>query len=124
MIARRIITKLLLCYALTVILEALTALPAGVRDKHGQFIIFVANTITNPFMNCLLLIVSFYLSPDLYYFFLIPFEIIVVAAEGFIYKKNISVRIDPYLLSLILNLCSYAIGTLILDHTKIEELLL
>lgn len=82
---------------------------------YGQLVVLLANVITNPLMNGILTVVSFYLSPSYYYIFLIVLEIIVVAAEGLIYKKTeLLIKQNPFILSLLLNVCSYFIGTIIL----------
>lgn len=115
MIFHRIIIKALVCLALTVLIEAVFAFIFGVRSMYGQLVVLLANVITNPLMNGILTVVSFYLSPSYYYIFLIVLEIIVVAAEGLIYKKTeLLIKQNPFILSLLLNVCSYFIGTIIL----------
>ena len=114
MIFHRIVGSILVCLALTVVIEAVFAFVFGVRSMRGQLAVLLANLITNPVMNAMLTVVSFYLSPSAYYYFLVPAELIVVAVEGLIYKKTLSVKLNPFLLSLILNVCSYALGTVIL----------
>ena len=103
----------MVCLALTVIIEALAALVCGVRTRRGQFTVLLANIITNPLMNSILTAVSFLISPAAYYWFLVPLEAAVVLAEGLIYKKTLQIKMNPFLLSLILNLCSYFLGTLV-----------
>ena len=114
MIAHRIVSNIAVCLALTVIIEAAAAFVCGVRTRRGQFTVLLANIITNPLMNSILTAVSFLISPAAYYWFLVPLEIIVVLAEGLIYKKTLPTKLNTFLLSLILNLCSYFLGTLIL----------
>lgn len=111
MILNRILFNLVLCLTLTVLIEAVFALILGVRTAYGQLTVFLSNVITNPILNCILTVVSFYISKSLYYPFLIPLELIVVIVEGLIYRKMLSIKINPFLLSLILNFCSYFIGT-------------
>lgn len=118
MIAHRIVTNLAVCLALTVVIEAAAAFICGVRTRRGQFTVLLANIITNPLMNSILTAVSFLISPAAYYYFLVPLEIAVVLAEGLIYKKTLPIKMNPFLLSLILNVCSYFIGTLILKLLK------
>ena len=103
---------------LTVVIEAAAAFALGVRNMQSQSAVLFANLITNPLLNCLLTIVQFYISPGAYYYFLIPLEMIVVMVEGMIYNKFIELKMNPYLFSLILNLCSYLIGTGILKAAK------
>ena len=102
---------MLTALVLTVVIEAVFAFLYGVRTKYGQLIVLLANVITNPLLNAILTVVSFYLSPALYYYFLVPLEIIVVLAEGRIYKEILQPEMNPYFFSFLLNVCSYVIGT-------------
>ncbi len=114
MILNRVLYDLLICLLLTVAVEAAAALGAGVRSCRGQVIVLLTNLITNPLLNGILVAVSFLLSPSLYYCFLIPLEIIIVILEGWIYKKTLSLKMNPFVFSLLLNVCSLLIGTGIL----------
>lgn len=114
MILERILFRLLYFLVLTIIIEAVFAFILSVRSVRGQLIVLLANVITNPILNCTLTVVSFYISKDLYYVFLVPLEILAVITEGFIYKKTLSTKINPFLLSLVLNACSYFLGAVIL----------
>lgn len=111
MILKRILFKFVSCLVLTVVIEAFCAWIIGVRKRSDQLTVFLSNVITNPLLNSFLTVVSFYISQSLYYWFLIPLEIVVILVEGLIYRKMLSVKINPFLLSLILNFCSYFIGT-------------
>lgn len=118
MIASRIVLRLLRSLALTVGIEAAAAFVCGVRDRYGQAAVLLTNLVTNPLLNCILTVVSFYLSPAAYYPFLAVSELLVVAAEGLIYKSVLRPNMNPFLLSLLLNACSYGLGTLILQLIK------
>lgn len=113
MILSRILNNYLTCLFLTIIIEAIVAFVINVRTRRGQLIVLLTNIITNPIMNSILLIVSFYLTERYYYAFLIPLEIAVVIIEALIFRRNISTKINPFLFSLILNASSYFIGTFI-----------
>ena len=78
----------------------------------------LVNVITNPLLNAVLTVVSFYISPAAYYWFLVPLEILVVIAEGRIYKSMLQIKMNPYLLSFLLNLGSWLIGSGILKIIK------
>lgn len=115
MIFHRVVTKALVCLVLTVLIEAAFAFLAGVRSKYGQLVVLLTNIITNPLLNSILTVISFYLSPSYYYIFLIILEIIVVLTEGWIYKrKELLTKWNPFIFSLFLNACSYFIGTALL----------
>ena len=104
--------------ALTVVIEAILAFLLGVRTGRGQLIVLLANVITNPLLNAILTVVTFYISPAAYYWFLIPLEIVVVFAEGRIYQTILHSKMQPYLLSFLLNVGSYFIGSGILKIIK------
>ena len=103
---------------LTVLIEAALAFLLGVRTWYGQGIVLLVNMITNPLLNAVLTVVSFYLSPAAYYWFLVPLELLVVFAEGRIYKSMLQIKMNPYLLSFLLNLGSWLIGSGILKIIK------
>ncbi len=113
MIFHRILYTILICFALTVIIEAVFAFVFGVRSGYGQLVVLLTNAITNPVLNCVLTVVSFYLPRSFYYVFLIPLEVLIVIIEGFIYKKLLTVKLNPFILSLLLNLCSFFLGNII-----------
>ena len=71
----------------------------------------LVNIMTNP----LVVIISIYigLKCGIFYrnIFLVVLEILVVITEGYVYSKYLDYKkINPYLLSLLLNLLSYFIG--------------
>ena len=114
MILNKVISNFIICLFLTVIIEAVFAFLLGVRKSYGQLIVLIVNVITNPILNSILTVVSFYLPRSSYYFFLIPLEIIVVIAEGLLFKKLLSLKMNPFIFSIIINSCSYFIGSGIL----------
>ena len=118
MIFHRVFFGMLTALVLTVAIEAAFAFLLGVRTGRGQLVVLLANVITNPLLNAVLTVVSFYLSPSAYYYFLIPLEIIVVLAEGRIFKSTLQLKMNPYLFSFLLNAGSYLIGTGILEIIK------
>ena len=104
---------MLTALALTVVIEAAFAFVLGVRTGRGQLIVLLANVITNPLLNAVLTVVSFYLSPAVYYWFLVPLEVVAVLAEGRIYQTTLRLKLNPYLLSFLLNAASFLFGTAI-----------
>lgn len=115
MILSRVLFSFLTGLGLTVVLEAVFGFILGYRSAYEQLVILLTNVITNPLLNIILTVVSFYLSKDLYYWFLVPLEVLIVISEGLIYRKMIKKeKRNPFLTSFILNACSYFIGTLIL----------
>lgn len=109
---------MLTALVLTVLIEAALAFLLGVRTRYGQGIVLLVNVITNPLLNAVLTVVSFYISQAAYYWFLVPLEFLVVIAEGRIYKSMLQIKMNPYLLSFLLNLGSWLIGSGILRIIK------
>ena len=114
MIFHRIVDRMLLALALTILIEGCGAFLLGVRTRRGQAVVLLANVITNPVLQCTLTAVSFFWSPSLYYYFLVPLEIAVVIVEGWLYKSTLQLKRNPFLLSLLLNAGSFFIGKLII----------
>lgn len=99
------------CLLLTIIIELVLALILGVRDKKDILNIILVNVITNPIvvMSQILLYLKFGYKIEI--IGLIILEILVVPVEGLIYKKVLKYKkINPILLSLILNAASLVIG--------------
>jgi hypothetical protein len=109
-----IIKALIISFTVTLITELIVSLIIGIRDKKDILNIILVNILTNP----LLVSLGFYI--NLKYglkwrnILIYPMEIIVVLVEGFIYYKYLKYRkINPFLLSLLLNICSYVMGLII-----------
>ena len=118
MIFHRIVSGMLTALALTVVIEAALAFAFGVRTKYGQLVVLLTNVITNPLLNAVMTVVSFYISPTVYYWFLVPLELLVVFVEGRIYKSTLTLKMNPYLFSLLLNAGSCLLGMGILKIIK------
>lgn len=106
--------QIIISLMITIVLELLGSLIVGVRNKKDLLNIILVNILTNPLLNSIVLFVNvlygiFYRNIVLYIL-----EILVVIVEGVIYKKYLSFKkINPFLLSLILNITSYGLGLLI-----------
>lgn len=100
------------CLICTILIECILAFLLKVRERKDLLNIMLANIITNPIVVTLPIFIYFFNFNFFYYrftFYLL--EIITVIVEGFIYHKFLKFKkIDPYILSLILNLSSYLIG--------------
>ncbi|HEY5561670.1 MAG TPA: hypothetical protein VIK72_07935 [Clostridiaceae bacterium] len=95
----------------TEVIEIIVAFLLGYRGKKFYTILILINIITNPMLNCIVLVL-YYFSID--EFFIVPvLELLVVIVEWrlFIYalKKN---EKSYLLLCIIINLSSYLIGVL------------
>ena len=99
---------------LTIILEVIAAFMFMVRDKKDFLNIILANILTNP------LVVSISVYFNLKYglegrrYSLIILELSAFFVEGFIYSRYLKYRkINPYLLSIFLNMASFLFGEVI-----------
>lgn len=110
----RVIFKLGELLILTIIFEASFAFILGVRSKKDFINIILVNIATNPLINTIMIPVDLRCSYYLRKGILIFLEIMVVLVEGLIYKKYLEYRkINPFILSLLLNLFSYGVGIMI-----------
>lgn len=104
----------LLIYSLllTIFLEILFSLIFGLRKKDLINVLLV-NVLTNPLINCIhpLFLLEYGKKAQIISLFIL--EILVVIVEGSIYRKTLVYKkINPYILSLILNLLSFAISAI------------
>lgn len=108
---KEIIWTFAICLLLTLVLEEAVALIAGVRRKFDLAVIFFANTLTNPPVVLLgLLLPSYTDIPRPVYVILL--EAAVFVTEALIYRKLLYTRRpNSFLMSLILNGVSFIIGT-------------
>ena len=106
-----IMIKCLLC---TIIIEVVMAFILRVRDKKDYLNIMLVNIITNPIVVSLPVFIYVKYGYKEYIISLITLELLTVLTEGLIYLKVLKYkRINPILLSLILNASSYLIGEVI-----------
>ena len=101
------------CLILTILIETLFAFILGYRKKDFLNVILV-NIVTNPIVST----VPVYFNVKYGLFerniSLYTLEILTLLIEGFVYKKYMTnKKINPFILSLLLNFSSYFIGILI-----------
>lgn len=107
-----IILLLLVCLVSTIILELLFALVFRVK-KHNLLIVVLAQIVT----NSIVVLASNYVyystgTMEGYYISLAVLEVLIVIVEGLMYKfffKDYTF-LNPFALSLILNILSFSIG--------------
>ena len=98
---------------LTILIETFFAFLLGLRKKDLINVVLV-NIMTNPlvFIVPLWVNIRYGLWPRHITLFL--FEMFALLSEGFVYSKYLKYKnINPYILSLILNLASYVTGLII-----------
>ncbi len=99
------------CLILTIIIEVVISLLFKVKNKKDLLNVVLVNVLTNPLVVSLPIFMLFRYGLLAKYISLAVLEILAVIVEGLIYSKVLEYRkINPYLLSLILNSCSYLIG--------------
>lgn len=101
------------CLILTIIIEVGIALIIGYRKKD-LINVLLANILTNPVVTSVPVYFNVKFGVQSRNICLLMLELMVLIVEGFIYKKYLKNRkINPYVLSLILNGSSYLIGEII-----------
>lgn len=102
------------CLLFTILIEIIVALILKVKDNKDFINIILANCITNPIVVILPIFIQLKFGLTARWIVLILLEILTVLVEGYIYKKFLNYKkINPFLLSLILNISSYLIGEVI-----------
>lgn len=98
---------------LTIIIETLIAFIIGYRKKDLINVMLV-NIITNPIVFIIPVYFNIKYGILERNVILLILEILAFISEGFIYFKYLNKRnINPYLLSLVLNIASYCMGEII-----------
>ena len=99
---------------ITLIAELSIAIILKIKNKKDILNIILVNLLTNPLLNAIIIYINVFYSIKARNISLIFLEILVIFIEGFIYKKVLEYKkINAYLLSLILNLGSCVLGTII-----------
>lgn len=103
------------CLLYTILIECIIGYIIGVRDKKDILNIILVNVITNPIVVSVpIYLMVKYNNIDLRYKVLLVLEILAFLVEGLIYSKVLKYKkINPFLISLILNIGSYFIGEVI-----------
>lgn len=102
------------CLMLTIIIEVLFAVILKIRSKYDLLNIMLANILTNPIVVSVPVFINIQYGLSQRNICLAILEILTVIVEGTLYKKYLNFKkINPYILSLILNFASFMIGELI-----------
>lgn len=104
---------MLICLSSTIVIELIMSLLLGIRSKKDILNVILVNIMTNPLVVSILMYITYNRLFNITISIII-LEILVVLTEGFTYKKVLTFdKINPYVLSLILNISSYFIGGLL-----------
>lgn len=104
---------MLICLSSTIVIELIMSLLLGMRNKKDILNVILVNIMTNPLVVSILMYITYNRLFNTTISIII-LEILVILTEGFTYKKVLTFdKINPYVLSLILNISSYFIGRLL-----------
>lgn len=102
------------CLILTIVVEVIVGLILGIRNKKDIINVILVNIVTNPIVVSIPILIYLYYGYNYERLSLYILEVITLFVEGLIYLKVLNYKkINPFLISLFLNLSSYLIGELI-----------
>lgn len=102
------------CLVLTLLFELSAAAVCGVRNKKDLLNVGLANVMTNPPLVVSVFLINYFFGLKARLIAVIILEISAFASEGFVYSKTLSYKkLNPWVLSLILNGFSYLSGLVI-----------
>ncbi|MBR5429109.1 MAG: hypothetical protein IK116_01140 [Firmicutes bacterium] len=104
---------LLRCLICTVVIECGLACALGVRRPADQAVVALVNVVTNPPLVSVCLLVQFFCGHGVYLAVLIALEMAAWAAEAWFYRTVLRPKMNPLLLSALLNAASYLGGSLL-----------
>lgn len=108
-----ILLIMLICLSSTIVIEISMSLLLGIRNKKDILNVILVNIMTNPLVVSIISYITYNRIFNLTISIII-LEILITLVEGFAYKKVLKFdKINPYVLSLILNISSYFIGKLL-----------
>ena len=106
-----IMIKCLLC---TIIIEVLVALILKIRDKKDILNIVLVNIVTNPIVVSVPTLMLVKYGYNIQIITILILEVLTVIIEGFVYLKVLKyTKINPFIISFVLNASSYLMGKLI-----------
>ena len=105
---------MIFCLICTILIESITGFIIGIRKKDIIIVILV-NILTNPLVTSIPTFFLIKYGKLSRIISLIILEILTFIIEGFIYKKTLYYKkANPYIISLILNICSYTLRLIIM----------
>lgn len=102
------------CLLLTVMAEVALGFVLGVRKKRDIVNVVLVNVLTNPFASSVPFVINFFRGLRARNIAVACLEVFALVTEALIYKKVLDFkRIQPFLLSLLLNAFSFLLGEVI-----------
>ena len=109
-----LLKSLALSLGFTLAAELAFAAILGIRQGKDFLLVALVNILTNPPLVFPAVTLSFLSPHTVNLYVIIPLEIFIALTEGLIYRKRLSFRrLNPFLISLILNSASYLGGLLL-----------
>lgn len=106
---------MIICLLCTIIIELIVGIILGIRNKQDIIIIILVNIMTNPLVTSISTYFNIEYNNTSRIISLIILELLAFISEGFVYKKTLTYKkVNPYIISLILNICSYTLGLIIM----------
>ncbi len=113
---------MILCLTITIFVEVMVALILKIHNKTDILNVVLVNILTNPLLVSLLYLVFLKYGAIAKIVFEVVMEILIFVVEGAIYKKYLKYdKINPYLVSFILNAASYFMGGRIINAIYISK---
>ena len=101
----------LISLLLTIIIELCVAICLNITEVRYLKRIIWINCITSFSINGIVYSLSSVFSYSILYYLIVPIlEVVVFIVEGYYYKKTIQLKVNPFLISFILNIASYGCG--------------
>lgn len=98
----------------TILIELSVSIILKVKDKKDLLNIVLVNIVTNPIVVLFPYIIGLFYGLKYRLIMLLLLEIFAFVFEGYIYKKYLKYnKINPFILSLLLNISSYLLGDII-----------
>ncbi len=105
---------MIICLIITILVELSIAIILKIKSKKDIQNIILVNILTNPIVVTIPFYFNIYHGLIYRNISLFLLEIVAILVEGIIYKKYLTnKKINPFLLSLILNVSSYTVGLLL-----------
>ena len=102
------------CLVLTILVELVISLLIGIVKRRDLLNVILVNVVTNPLVVSLPILVMLMYGIRGRIITLIVLEILTFLFEGFVYSKVLDYKkLNPYIISLLLNLGSYLLGEVI-----------
>ncbi len=98
----------------TILIETVVAMVLRIRNKKDLLNVILVNFMTNPIVVSLPIYIMVKMGLHARYVVTIVLELLAFIIEGFVYKKYFKYdKINPFIVSFILNFSSYFIGKII-----------